>query len=58
MEETKVLREAIAKGDTVEAAFKKALEMLGVENAEMEVLAEPENKKLGIFGGKDAEVRA
>lgn len=53
-----MLREAIATGDTVEAAFKNALEMLGAENAEMEILVEPEKKILGIFGGKDAKVRA
>ena len=58
MEEKIVLREAIATGDTIEAAFKNALEMLGAENAEMEVLAEPEKKILGLFGGKEAKVRA
>ena len=58
MEEKIVLREAIATGDTIEAAFKNALEMLGAENAEMEVIDEPEKKILGLFGGKEARVRA
>ena len=53
-----MLREAIATGDTIEAAFKNALEMLGAENAEMEVIEQPEKKVFGLFGGKDAKVRA
>ena len=53
-----MLREAIATGDTIESAFKKALEMLGAENAEMEVITEPVKKTLGLFGGKEAKVRA
>jgi spoIIIJ-associated protein len=53
-----VLREAIATGDTVEIAFANACKELGVETAEMEVLAMPVKKTLGLFGGSPAKVRA
>ena len=53
-----MLREAIATGDTVEIAFANACKELGVETAEMEVLAMPVKKTLGLFGGSPAKVRA
>ncbi|HIW13836.1 MAG TPA: protein jag [Firmicutes bacterium] len=55
-----MLREAIATGETVEQAFESACVQLGVEtvDAEFEVLELPEKKKLGLFGGKPAKVRA
>ena len=55
-----MLREAIATGETVEQAFENACVQLGVEtvDAEFEVLELPEKKKLGLFGGKPAKVRA
>lgn len=55
-----MLREAIATGETVEQAFESACVQLGVDtvDAEFEVLELPEKKKLGLFGGKPAKVRA
>ncbi|MGN0563243.1 MAG: RNA-binding cell elongation regulator Jag/EloR [Candidatus Heritagella sp.] len=55
-----MVREAIATGETVEQAFENACVQLGVETveAEFEVLELPEKKKLGLFGGKLAKVRA
>ncbi len=55
-----MIREAIAKGDTVEAAFTNACRELGVETteAECEILEMPTKKTLGIFGGSPAKVRA
>ncbi len=55
-----MVREAIATGETVEQAFENACVQLGVETveAEFEVLELPEKKKLGLFGGKPAKVRA
>lgn len=53
-----MLREAIATGETVEIAFANACRELGVETAEMEVLAMPVKKTFGLFGGSPAKVRA
>ena len=55
-----MVREAIATGETVEQAFENACVQLGVETveADFEVLELPEKKKLGLFGGKPAKVRA
>lgn len=53
-----MLKEAIATGETVEIAFANACRELGTDTAEMEVLAMPVKKTLGIFGGSPAKVRA
>lgn len=55
-----MVKEAFGKGETIEEAFAEACKELGVEpeKAEYEVVQEPEKKKLGLFGGKLAEVRA
>lgn len=55
-----MIREAIAKGDTVEAAFANACRELGVDTteAECDILEMPTKKTLGIFGGSPARVRA
>ena len=56
----KVLREAIAVGETEEIAFENACHELGIEKskAKMEVIAKAVKKTLGIFGGSPAKVRA
>jgi spoIIIJ-associated protein len=53
-------REAIATGDTIEKAFAKACQELGVaeEEAECELLEKPTKKAFGLFGGSPAKVRA
>ena len=53
-------REAIATGDTIEKAFAKACEELGVAEteAEYELLEKPVKKTFGLFGGSPAKVRA
>jgi spoIIIJ-associated protein len=55
-----MIREAIGSGETVLAAQEAACRELGVETheAEFEVLQMPEKKKLGLFGGCPARVRA
>lgn len=55
-----MIREAIAKGDTVEAAFANACRELGVDTteAECDILEMPTKKTLGLFGGNPAKVRA
>ncbi len=55
-----MIREAVAKGETVEKAFEKACEELGVDTteAEMEILEMPTKKTFGLFGGSPARVRA
>lgn len=55
-----MIREAIAKGDTVEAAFANACRELGVDTteAECDILEMPTKKTLGLFGGSPARVRA
>ena len=52
------MREAIGIGETIEIATQKALAELNVEEAEIEVLELPEKKLFGLFGGKQAKVRA
>ena len=55
-----MLREAIAKGETVEIAFANACRELGVDTleAEFEILEMPQKKTFGLFGGSPAKVRA
>lgn len=55
-----MIREAVAKGETVEVAFAKACEELGVDTteAEMDILELPTKKTFGLFGGSPARVRA
>lgn len=55
-----MIKEAVATGDTVEQAFEKACETLGVESheAEFEILEMPVKKTFGLFGGSPAKVRA
>lgn len=55
-----MIKEAFASEETVALAKKKACDILGVseELIEFEVLQMPERKKLGLFGGKLAQVRA
>ena len=55
-----MIREAIAKGETVEIAFANACRELGVETteAEFEILELPQRKTFGLFGGAPARVRA
>ncbi len=55
-----MIREAIAKGETVEIAFANACRELGVDTteAEFEILEMPQKKTFGLFGGSPAKVRA
>lgn len=55
-----MFREAIATAETVELAFKKACDELGVDTneAKQEVLEMPVKKTFGLFGGSPAKVRA
>ena len=55
-----MIREAIAKGETVEIAFANACRELGVETteAEFEILELPQKKTFGLFGGAPDRVRA
>ncbi len=55
-----MIREAIGVADTIEKAKEEACKALGVDasEAEFEVLQLPEKKVLGLFGGKEAKVRA
>ena len=55
-----MVKEAFASEETVVLAKKKACDILGVpeEMVEFEILQMPERKKLGLFGGKLAQVRA
>lgn len=56
-----MLKEATAAGATIEEAQQAAVAALNApEDADVqfEVLVFPEKKKFGLFGGKDAEVRA
>ena len=55
-----MIREAIAKGETVEIAFANACREVGVETteAEFEILELPQKKTFGLFGGAPARVRA
>lgn len=55
-----MIKEAIAVGENVEAAFANACRELGVDtiDAGCEVLEMPQKKTLGLFGGRPAKVRA
>lgn len=56
-----MIREAIATGETLQDAIDAAKAALGApEEADVkfEVLEQPQKKTLGLFGGKDAKVRA
>ena len=55
-----MIKEAIATGENVEAAFASACRQLGVEtiDASCDVLELPQKKTLGLFGGRPAKVRA
>ena len=55
-----LVKEAIGTGETVVLAQRAACKMLGVETheAEFEILQMPVKKTLGLFGGKEAKVRA
>ena len=55
-----MIKEAIAKGETVEIAFANACRELGVDTteAEFEILEMPQKKTFGLFGGAPAKVRA
>lgn len=55
-----MIKEAIATGENVEAAFANACRQLGVEtiDANCDVLELPQKKTLGLFGGRPAKVRA
>lgn len=53
-------KEAIGTGETLEKAQEEACRILGVEadKVEFDVIQMPEKKVLGIFGGKEAKVKA
>lgn len=55
-----MIKEATAKGETVEIAFANACRELGVDTteAQCEVLEMPTRKTFGLFGGNPAKVRA
>ena len=55
-----MIKEAIAKGETVEIAFANACRELGVDTTdeEFEILEMPQKKTFGMFGGAPAKVRA
>lgn len=55
-----MIKEAVATGENVEAAFANACRSLGVEtiDAECEILEMPQKKTFGLFGGRPAKVRA
>lgn len=60
MEGEIVIKEAIGSGETIEIALKNACAELGIDSTEAddyEVIQQPEKKKLGLFGGKDAKVK-
>lgn len=54
-----MIKEAIKEAETIEEAKALALAELGVneDKAQFEVLAQPEKKKFGLFGGSLAKVR-
>ncbi len=54
-----MVKEAFGKADTIENAVAEACKELGVdpEKVEYEVIKEPKQKTLGLFGGSQAEVR-
>lgn len=55
-----MIKEAIGTGATIEEAKEQAVAILGAsveDNIEIEVLAMPKRKTLGLFGGSPAKVR-
>jgi spoIIIJ-associated protein len=55
-----LIKEAIGSGETIEIALAAACQELGIDSTEAddyEVIQQPEKKKLGIFGGKEAKVK-
>lgn len=55
-----MIREAFATAETIDEAKKMACDELGTEidSTNFEILQQPEKKKLGIFGGCPAKIRA
>lgn len=55
-----MVNEVYASEETVALAKKKACEMLGAEekDVEFEIIQQPSKKLLGVFGGKPAQVKA
>ena len=56
-----MIKEAVATGATIEEAQQAAVLNLNAPveaDIQFEVISFPEKKKFGIFGGKQAEVRA
>ena len=56
-----MIKEAIGVGESIEIALQNAYNELGIdsttEGVDFEVVQQPEKKKLGLFGGKDAKVK-
>ncbi|MBQ9673337.1 MAG: protein jag [Ruminococcus sp.] len=55
-----MIKEAIGSGETIEIALQNAYNELGIESSEASdftVIQQPEKKKLGLFGGKEAKVK-
>ncbi len=55
-----MIKEAVGSGETIEIALKNACDELGIDSADadnFEVIQQPEKKKLGLFGGKEAKVK-
>ena len=56
-----MIKESIGTGETIELALENAYRELGIdsstEGVNFEVIQQPEKKKLGIFGGKEAKVK-
>lgn len=54
-------KEVIGVGESIEIALNNAYSELGIdsttENVDYEVIQQPEKKKLGLFGGKEAKVK-
>ena len=60
IEGEKVIKEAIGVGETIEIAMENACKDLGISSTDadnIEVIQQPEKKKLGLFGGKEAKVK-
>ena len=56
-----MIKQAIGKADTVEAAKEQALLELNAPldaEVQFEIIALPKKKTLGLFGGSQAEVKA
>lgn len=56
-----MIKESIGTGETIEIALENAYNELGIdsstEGVNFEVIQQPEKKKLGLFGGKEAKVK-